>query len=120
MIPGLEILLKTLSPMKMFSLLTMNLSDKLKHEVKKYDIIMDAIEKTVDFNIYDSRYDLGVKKFPYTGGEKFVGVALHYVKDKLPKDAVIHKALVKVTEENITGYLFFEKDGKKESVEYKF
>lgn len=117
---GFEAILKTIPLSKGVGLITHHLENQLKISIEKYDLLFDAKDKNVSFEVYHDSYENGKKKFPFKSGEKFINVALHYLKDKIPKGSEIDKAMIQVSPDGITAYLFYTKDGEKNSFKHKF
>lgn len=119
-------ILKNIDPKRGFELIRLHLSNEIKIDAKTFDIFFNVKEKKISFDVFDSSFENGMKKFPYKGGEKFIDVGLHLLKEKMPKEFKdgnfeIDYAVIKSTPETIEGILYYSKDGVKQIPQsYKF
>jgi hypothetical protein len=116
----IETMLKTLSPKKGFALLSYYLKSIVKHEVPKYDLFFDPVNKKVYFTVYADHYEGGSKQYPFKKGEKFIDVAMNMITPKLPEGSSITAAMVKIDADIIDSYLFYVDKGEKKTIKHTF
>lgn len=116
---GFDSLLKHIDPKKGMELVKLHLSSELKVSCDRFGFLFSVKERTITVEVFDQKYEGGVKRFPYKGGEKFIDVGLFMLKEKMPpefkgENFSIDYGKINVDGENMEGIIYFSKDGIKQ------